>query len=156
MASPFPLTDTLTIMTGPDCQLQLLLDLTVAQRALAREVEFTLAQYHGLSVTDLSVLRAVTAYDGYPTREELSDDLGLPVSELVRLLGPLQRIGVVQQESAPGGPKATRVRLTEAGGELAVNASRTAAEAAGRVLGKRWTTDDQADLAALLASVLQR
>jgi DNA-binding MarR family transcriptional regulator len=136
--------------TDADAPLTLLLNLTVTQRELAREVEFTLAQYHGLSLIDLSVLRAIAGSDAGVPRAELAAPLALSVSNLVRILSPLQRLGIIDQEPTDGGPTATVVNLTGAGVELTANASRTAREAAGRVLGRRWNAPQQSDLAMLL------
>ena len=71
---------------------------------------------------------------------------------MARQLQPLERIRVVTRESHPTDARLAIVVLTEAGDQLATDAGRTAAEAAGRALDDRWTRPKQERLAEIVAN----
>ena len=132
-------------------ELDLIIGLGRAATVLARDVDRSLASYHGIGLNDLGLLRELlTAPQGKLRRNELAERLGVTPSGVARQLGPLERIGVVDRESNPNVARLALVVLTRAGRQLAKDASVTAQEAAERVLRARWSTKDQAALHKLL------
>jgi len=136
----------------PDAALGLTLSLARLSAAINRQIERPLSAYHGLSLNDLALLLELQREGGRMHRGDLAAHLGITASGVARQLQPLERIGVVARESHPTDARLAIVVLTEAGAQLAEDAGRTAADAAVRVLGERWTAAEQQLLAELVAS----
>lgn len=134
-----------------ESELQLIIGLDRIANAVVRDVDRSLGSYHGLGLNDLGLLLELAgAPEGKLRRSELAERLGVTTSGVARQLGPLERIGVVDRESNAKDARLALVVLTKAGRQLAQDASVTAAEAAERVLDKRWSVKDQVALGKLL------
>jgi DNA-binding MarR family transcriptional regulator len=136
----------------PLAALETTISLSRLSSAVNRQIERPLAAYHGLSLADLALLLELQRAGGRMHRGELAEHLGITASGVARQLQPLERIRVVARESHPTDARLAIVVLTEAGDRLATDATRTAAEAAGRALDDRWSRPKQERLAELIAS----
>ena len=115
-------------------------DLVRAGDAVATRIERALGSWHGVGFRDLGVLLELRdAPDGVLPVAELATAVGSTAAEIVRRLGPLERIGVVVRTRDPDDARRTTVQLTEAGATLATDAARTADEVARAGLHERWT-----------------
>jgi DNA-binding MarR family transcriptional regulator len=133
--------------------LRLAVRFTIVQRRLARDLDAAVGAHHGLSLSDLALLLELAeAPEGTLRRADLAARLGVTPSGVARQLGPLERIGVVTREPHDRDARLALVVLTPAGAELARNAKRTAADAAGRILGALWTDEEQHQLVRILAA----
>jgi DNA-binding MarR family transcriptional regulator len=136
----------------PNAALDLTISLTRLSAAVNRQIERPLAAYHGLSLADLALLLELQRAGGRMHRGDLAEHLGVTASGVARQLQPLERIRVVTRESHPTDARLAIVVLTKAGAQLATDAARTAAEAAGRAFDDRWSRPKQDRLAELVAS----
>jgi len=115
-------------------------DLVRAGDAVSTRIERALGSWHGVGFRDLGVLLELRdAPDGVLPVAELATAVGSTAAEIVRRLGPLERIGVVVRTRDPADARRTTVQLTEAGATLATDAARTADEVARAGLHERWT-----------------
>jgi DNA-binding MarR family transcriptional regulator len=131
--------------------LELALDLARARTLVVRDIDQPLGGHHGLGLNDLAVLLELKSAPAQTLRRvELARRLAVTTSGIARQLAPLERIGLVTRESNPADARLALVVLTPRGAELAEQASVTANEAAGVVLGKLWSAEEQAALAPLL------
>ena len=140
--------------TTTTTSLTTVLDLTLARTLVLRDVDASVGGHHGLSLSDLAILLELQAAPGQRLRRvELANSLGITPSGLARQLAPLERIGVVARESHARDARLALVVLTDAGARLADDARVTAEQASDRALEKRWTSQERARLAGLLAAV---
>lgn len=131
--------------------LSTVLQLAYARTVVVRDVDATLAGYHGLGLNDVALLLELhSAPDGRLRRLDLADRLGITPSGVARQLAPLERRGLVGRESHPGDARLAIVVLTEAGARIVGDVLPTADEAATRVLGKLWNGEEQEQASALL------
>jgi DNA-binding MarR family transcriptional regulator len=132
--------------------LDLVARLATASGALDRAIDRPLSGSHGLGLNDLRLLLALEAAPGRRlSRVELAEQLGISASGVTRQLGPLERIGLVGRERHATDARLALAVLTEGGDQVARDAAATAAEAAEAALDRRWSSDEQAALRALLA-----
>ncbi len=140
--------------TTTTTSLTTVLDLALARTLVLRDVDASVGGHHGLSLSDLAILLELQAAPGQRLRRvELANSLGITPSGLARQLAPLERIGVVARESHARDARLALVVLTDAGARLADDARVTAEQASDRALEKRWTSQERARLAGLLAAV---
>ena len=140
--------------TTTTTSLTTVLDLALARTLVLRDVDASVGGHHGLSLSDLAILLELQAAPGQRLRRvELANSLGITPSGLARQLAPLERIGVVARESHARDARLALVVLTDAGARLADDARLTAEQASDRALEKRWTSQERARLAGLLAAV---
>ena len=133
-------------------ELSTLMDLARITAGLTRQVDRSISSVHGLGVGDLRLLLELADAPGRRMqRVELAERMGVTPSGVARQLGPLERIGVVARESHPSDARLALAVLTDAGAALARDAAVTAQEAAVRAFDTRWSAEQQATLAALLA-----
>ena len=131
--------------------LSTVLQLAYARTVVVRDVDATLAGYHGLGLNDVGLLLELhSAPDGRLRRLDLAERLGITPSGVARQLAPLERRGLVGRESHPGDARLAIVVLTEAGARIVGDVLPTADEAATRVLGKLWNSEEQQQASALL------
>jgi DNA-binding MarR family transcriptional regulator len=118
-------------LTGLDA----LLRLSKAHAFVVRQLETHLAAHHGLSFSELRLLRAIeTARDRRLRPTDLAAELDVTASGVTRAILPLEKRGIVRRDADPGDARVSRVVLTPAGHSLVDHASATAAESATRLL----------------------
>src|SRR5215210_2717237 len=114
--------------------------LSLARTLVVREVDAPLGHHHGVSLSDLLLLRELAdAPERRLRRIELANRLGVTPSGVARQLAPLERIGLVDRESHPRDARLALVVLTDAGARVAEEASETAEQAAEDALGAIWS-----------------
>jgi DNA-binding MarR family transcriptional regulator len=100
-----------------------------AQALLVRRFEVEFGDAHGLGLPDLQLLVELDrAPDGRLRRSELAERMALTAAGVTRMLGPLERIGLVAREPNPPDPRAAWTALTPAGRERVAEALVTATE----------------------------
>jgi DNA-binding MarR family transcriptional regulator len=115
--------------------LETLLHLSKAHASAVRRLETRLAAHHGLSFSELRLLRAIAAARDRRARPtDLAAELELTPSGVTRAILPLEKRGIVRRETDPDDARVSRVLLTSAGHALLEHASATAAESAGRLV----------------------
>ena len=131
--------------------LDTLFELSLLRTVLARELDHPLS-LHGISLSDLALLRELRAADGGKLRRsELAQRLGITPSGVARQVAPLERMGLVARESHDRDARLALVVLTETGTRIVDDALATADAAADRAFAARWSTAERDQLAALLA-----
>ena len=131
--------------------LDTLFELSLLRTVLARELDHPLS-LHGISLSDLALLRELRAADGGKLRRsELAQRLGITPSGVARQVAPLERMGLVARESHDRDARLALVVLTDTGTRIVDEALATADAAADRAFAARWSTAERDQLAALLA-----
>jgi DNA-binding MarR family transcriptional regulator len=114
-------------------------------------VDAELGAVHGLGLSDFAALHHLAeAQGGRLRRVDLAQKLALTPSGVTRLLGPLERRGIVTREEGGHDARATYASLTRSGRTLVKDATATVsalAETILRSLGER----DRAAFAKLVA-----
>ncbi|MCU0307255.1 MAG: MarR family transcriptional regulator [Thermoleophilia bacterium] len=127
------------------------LRLARAHAALARRIESPLGAAHGLALPELLVLLNLDrAPAGRLRRVDLAAALGMSASSVTRLLGPMERTGLVSRERDERDARASFAVITPAGRELAGNAQATLGRVADVVVGAAMEPEDAQRLSALL------
>lgn len=141
---------------GPDpADFALATLLARADAEVRRRVDARLASGHGVSLNDLALLVHLRdAPEGRLRRVDLAERVGLTPSGVTRLLGPLERIGLVTREANPADARVALAGLTAAGAQLVEDATVTGAAAAGEVLRWHYTRDELDTLRELLGRLL--
>jgi DNA-binding MarR family transcriptional regulator len=131
--------------------LDTLFELSLLRTVLARELDHPLS-LHGISLSDLALLRELRAAEGGKLRRsELAQRLGITPSGVARQVAPLERMGLVARESHERDARLALVVLTETGTRIVDEALATANDAADRAFAARWSTAERDQLASLLA-----
>ena len=87
-----------------------------AHRELTRQLEATLDEHYGLSLSALELLgRLATADDRRRRLSRLADDVELSLSRVSRIVDALERRGLVERQPCPEDTRATNAWLTGAG-----------------------------------------
>lgn len=87
-----------------------------AHRELTRQLEATLDERYGLSLSALELLgRLASADDRRRRLSWLAGDVGLSVSRVSRIVDALERRGLVERRPCPEDTRATNAWLTDAG-----------------------------------------
>src|ERR1051325_11763707 len=114
-------------------------DLLAIRRAVAlweTRVDAELGGAHGLGLSDFAVLHHLAeAPGGRLRRIDLARHVALTPSGVTRLLGPLERRGILTRESDGNDARATYAVLTRSGKALVKDATATADAIAERLLG---------------------
>lgn len=108
--------------------------LAAVQGRVAKKMDAGLGA-HGLSLTDFMVLRRLErAAGGAMRRIDLARALGLSASGVTRLLGPMERMGLVEKEASERDARVSLVRLSRAGARVYAEAAVSFAHGAGEAL----------------------
>ena len=109
------------------------------RRALAlweSRADTELGAVHGLGLSDFAALYALTEAPGNRLRRvDLARRLALTPSGVTRLLGPLERRGIVDREQDGDDARATYAVLTKSGKALVRDATATSTAIAEAILG---------------------
>jgi DNA-binding MarR family transcriptional regulator len=109
------------------------------RRAIAlweNRVDAQLGALHGLGLSDFAALHHLAeAPGGRLRRVDLAQHLAVTPSGITRLLGPLERRGIVARESDGHDARATYAVLTRSGKTLAKDATATVTAIAEAILG---------------------
>jgi DNA-binding MarR family transcriptional regulator len=136
----------------PSEPLDACLALARADGAVRRRFDAALSGAHGLSLNDFILLRALrSAPGGRLRRVDLAQRLGITASGATRLLAPLEKTGYVLRHANPDDARVAFASLTPAGEVLADHALETALEVGTDLITARYTADEIATLARLLA-----
>ena len=118
-----------------DAAFEALSTLLLTHAKVVRASDAKIGMHHGLSLSELVLLRAIGAKpEGKARPTELARELHLSASGVTRALLPLQKRGIVLREPDPADGRASYAALTNAGRELVGDASATAAQAAERFM----------------------
>ena len=134
--------------------LNAVLRLAQAHSHVTRRLEASLAG-HGLSMTELLVLLHLNAAPGGRLRRiDLAERLGMSPSSATRLLGPMEKIGLVSRESNARDARVAFAVIGRAGRIKAEETLATLAAAADRVIGGLLEDADAERLTELLGRLL--
>jgi DNA-binding MarR family transcriptional regulator len=115
------------------------------RRAVAlweNRVDAQLGALHGLGLSDFAALHHLAeAPGGRLRRVDLAQRLAVTPSGVTRLLGPLERRGIVSRETDGHDARATYAVLTRAGKTLAKDATATVTSIAESILGSLGDRD---------------
>lgn len=101
-----------------------------------------LGAVHGLGLSDFAALHGLAeAPGGRLRRVDLARLLALTPSGVTRLLGPLERRGIVTRETGGNDARATYAVLTRSGKTLVKDATATVTAIAERILGSLGERD---------------
>lgn len=124
-----------------------------AHARIVRTADAKIGAQHGLSLTELALLRAI---DGRPERRarpsDLARELHLTASGITRALLPLEKRGIVRRSADPGDGRSNVASLSEAGRKLVADATATAGDAAQR-LTRRLSLGQTRQLIRLLEEI---
>jgi DNA-binding MarR family transcriptional regulator len=99
-------------------------------------VDAQLGAVHGLGVSELAALHYIAnAHGGRARRVDIARALALTPSGVTRLLGPLERRGILTREEDGNDARATFSVLTRSGKSLVRDATETATSIAESILG---------------------
>lgn len=105
--------------------LLMLLSVLKFNAKMTRSLDRTL-NVHGLSLTEWLVLHHLMAQDGRClARAELADVVDLTPSGVTRLLGPMEKLGMVEKQSHARDARKSMVRVTQAGQVLYLDGLRS-------------------------------
>jgi DNA-binding MarR family transcriptional regulator len=105
-------------------------------------VDAQLGALHGLGLSDFAALHHLAeAPGGRLRRVDLAQRLAVTPSGVTRLLGPLERRGIVARESDGHDARATYAVLTRSGKTLAKDATATVTAIAESILGSLGDRD---------------
>jgi DNA-binding MarR family transcriptional regulator len=115
------------------------------RRAVAiweNRVDAQLGALHGLGLSDFAAIHHLAeAPGGRLRRVDLAQRLAVTPSGITRLLGPLERRGIVSRESDGHDARATYAVLTRSGKTLAKDATATVTAIAESILGSLGDRD---------------
>jgi DNA-binding MarR family transcriptional regulator len=130
-----------------------LLGLANTHARATRLLEARIAGHHGLSFSELRLLRAIAAApEGRRRPSELAGELEITASGIARAILPLEKRGIVKREPDPQDARASRVTLTAAGRSLIDEASATAAQTAAKLM-RRLSVGQIKQLERLLSEI---
>ncbi len=136
-----------------DAAFEALATLLATHARAVRSADAKLGGHHGLSLTELALLRAVGGQpEGRARPTELARELHLTPSGVTRALLPLEKRGIVRRDADPDDGRASVVSLTPAGSELLRDATATATDLADRLL-RRLSLGQTRQLIRLLEEV---
>ena len=131
-----------------------LVDLWLANERLSAKVDHSLGAVHGLAYVEYMVLyQLYRSPDERMRRVDLAAAIGRTASGVTRLLGPMEKIGLVSRDNSHRDARVSLVTLTDAGRERLEQATHTVNE-----LGRRLTGvmgDSQLDSLAGALSLLR-
>jgi DNA-binding MarR family transcriptional regulator len=123
-----------------------------AHAALFRELNADLVNQHGLTINDYEVLLHLARADGRRLRRvDLADRLILTASGITRLLDGLERAGYVDKDRCKSDARVTYAVLTEQGLDKLREASDTHVGGIREAFETRFSQDELATMAQLLA-----
>ncbi|MDD3762978.1 MAG: MarR family transcriptional regulator [Nevskiales bacterium] len=132
-------------------------DLIVALTHLQSRIEKQLSgplSVHGISLTEFLVMRQLQrAPHGRLRRIDLAQGAGLSASGITRLLGPMEKIGLVEKVAAERDARVSLMALSKAGARIYREAEATFAEAAATLLAPLGDRDRTA-LARIVGTLL--
>lgn len=120
--------------------------------ATSRRLNAELAGQHGLTINDYETLLVLShAEGGLMRRVDLARELHLTPSGVTRLLDGLERSGLVEKATCKSDARVTYAVLTTAGREKLEVASGSHLAAVRALFEERFSSDELATLASLLA-----
>jgi len=119
-------------------QLEACLRLLRMQARLVRRFDTALGDVHGLGLVDFQLLfELYRAPDGRLRRVDLAERTSSSTLAVTRMLGPLERIGLVTREANPRDVRLAYAALTPTGRERVREALITAGHVAERLFAER-------------------
>jgi len=136
---------TLVAIRCKEAVMSALVELLGIRRAVALwegRVDAELGGAHGLGMSDFAALHHLAeAPGGRLRRVDLARRLAVTPSGVTRLLGPLERRGIVAREADGHDARATYAVLTRSGKALAKDAAATVSSIAEQILGSLGERD---------------
>ena len=127
---------------------QQLLDLLRFSNEVSKRMDANLS-IHGISLSEYQVLHQLScSAAGTLPRVELARLVGLTASGVTRMLGPMEKIGLIKKESHPRDARLSLVTLSKGGETKYRDASTTVGEVADSLL--EALTDVQKDALSML------
>jgi DNA-binding MarR family transcriptional regulator len=127
------------------------LKLFTLQANLENKFSATLGSVHGLSLNDLLLLLNVSLAPLEKMRRvDLAAALAMSQSSVTRMTAPLEKIGLLERESAQHDARIAYVLLTSAGRKAIKNAVNTLEHLTKDVFSDRWNTKEIASFDELL------
>lgn len=124
-----------------------------AHARLVRGTDPKLGGNHGLSVTELALLRAIEGTKDHRARPtDLAGELHLTASGVTRALLPLEKRGIVKRVADESDGRVSFATLTPAGRTLVADATATAAELSEKLM-KRLSLGQTRQLIRLLEDI---
>ncbi len=123
-----------------------------AQAGIAERFGRSLGSIHGLGLNEVLLLMHLErAPLSRLSRVDLARRLSVSPSTVTRMTAPLEKIGVVGREANPRDARLAYVVLTDAGRRAITDARASLERMAADVFRDRWTDEEIAGLASLLA-----
>ena len=123
-----------------------------AHAGIAERFGRSLGSIHGLGLNEMLLLMYLErAPLNRLSRVDLARRLSVSPSTVTRMTAPLEKIGMVGRETNPRDARLAYVVLTEAGHRAVVDARASLEQLAAGVFRDRWTEEEIATLASLLA-----
>lgn len=90
---------------------------------------------HGISLTDYMILHILNESTGNRLKRiDLADRIGLTASGITRIIGPLEKIGLVTKENNERDARVSYVKMTETGKLIFKDANKTANYISAKIL----------------------
>lgn len=103
----------------------LCMNLSVVATALSKKLDVKLST-HGINFTEYLILYHLEqAVDSRMRRIDLADLVGISASGITRLVGPMEKIGLVAKEANARDARVSLVKLTDAGLRILTEATET-------------------------------
>ncbi len=134
-----------------DGALDTCLRLTRANALMVRRFDSALGTVHGVGLSEFVVLACLSEAPGNRLRRvDLAERLGLTASAVTRIVGPLERQGLVARQADPGDARVGFAALTPAGRERYAEALHTAQRVAGELVAAPFREAEREALASAL------
>ncbi len=93
---------------------------------ITRSIDIALGTLHGIGFTEYMILRNLQdAPNTLMRRIDLAQAVGLSASGVTRIVGPMEKVGLVAKESSPRDARVSLVKLTKAGERIFNESSET-------------------------------
>lgn len=134
--------------------IDLALDFTLAQRSICSVLDRRLSGHFGVGWEDFMLLHHLgNAPEMTLTRGELAALVSVRPSQVARMLGPLERIGLVTHQPDPDNARNAPIRLAPSGQELLPGMREIVTEAMLLFFGS-WDASKRSDFDAVLTDLL--
>jgi DNA-binding MarR family transcriptional regulator len=115
--------------------------MSTAYSHLSKRLDSALG-YHGISFSEYMVLHHLSSAKEHKLKRiDLAEKMSITASGITRMIGPMERIGLVEKEANTRDARISYVKLTKAGAEIFEDASTSIGEAARHLLGNLKVSD---------------
>lgn len=104
---------------------------------ITRSIDIALGTLHGIGFTEYMILRNLHgAPNKVMRRIDLAQAVGLSASGVTRIVGPMEKVGLVSKESSPRDARVSLVKLSKAGQRIYNESSETFVKMSEQALAK--------------------